>query len=243
MKKTTILLLLLVIGTFSIQIWLGTGALAAESKEAKSATPKIAVPEPNFDFGKVLEGETVTHAFVVENQGHAPLRILNVQTSCGCTTAQKPETIAPGAKENIVVQGNTRGYGGSSFNKTITVTTDDPAQPSIALRLTGRVASFARIEPNHILISGREGDALQAQATITPEADYPFKIVKTTLNQSLSEKIQVTLSEQKGVYHLHVRNLIEKPGNYRGNILLATDSSVRPQLSLFVSGRIVPKAP
>lgn len=239
MKKTIVLLA----GTVALGFFVFVNAVAAQDAKPDAKAPKAVVTQTDFDFGKVLEGEPVNHGYTFSNQGNAPLKIVDVRTSCGCTTAKRPQSIAPGASDQIVVQGNTNGYGGRAFNKTITVTTDDPAQPSITLRLAGRVASFARIEPNHILISGREGDALQAQATITPEADYPFKIVKTTLDQSLSEKIQVTLSEQKGVYHLHVRNLIEKPGNYRGNILLATDSSVRPQLSLFVSGRIVPKAP
>ncbi len=238
MKKTIIFSLISVI-VVSLFYFLYSTDLVVASKQADTAgIPEIVVADPDFKFGTVLEGEKVTHAYVIENRGTVPLTIENVRTSCGCTTAQKPEVVAPGAKERIVVQGNTQGYGGRGFHKTITVTTNDPKHPEVRLHLNGKVAQFARIDPRHILLRGHAGDALAGEAVITPSEKYPFKIVKTTLDKKLVGNISVDLSEKEGVYHVAVRNLAKTRTYYGGNIVFATDSKVRPQLSIHVTGRL-----
>lgn len=40
----------------------------------------IAVPvDPSFEFGAVLEGQILTHDFIIKNQGDAPLNITDVR--------------------------------------------------------------------------------------------------------------------------------------------------------------------
>jgi len=55
-----------------------TAAVAVESQ--KPDYPKAFAPEPRFDFPTVVEGTEVTHDFVIENRGTAPLHIRRVQT-------------------------------------------------------------------------------------------------------------------------------------------------------------------
>jgi len=52
--------------------------MAIESKTP--AQPKAVAPEPRFVFPVVVEGTQVTHDFVIENRGTAPLNIIKVQT-------------------------------------------------------------------------------------------------------------------------------------------------------------------
>lgn len=49
------------------------------SEEPKTAAKAVAV-EPVFEFEPVLDGETVTHKFVIKNTGTAELKILKVRT-------------------------------------------------------------------------------------------------------------------------------------------------------------------
>jgi len=49
------------------------------SGEPKTAAKAVAV-EPVFEFEPVLDGETVTHKFVIKNTGTAELKILKVRT-------------------------------------------------------------------------------------------------------------------------------------------------------------------
>ena len=50
--------------------------------------PKLVVPETVFDFGTMRDTETVTHQFVLRNEGTGILKITNVRASCGCTTTR-----------------------------------------------------------------------------------------------------------------------------------------------------------
>ena len=54
------------------------------------AAPLIAVDEPIYEFGEVLEGQFVTHVFTLTNSGDEPLEISQVRVTCGCTTAALP---------------------------------------------------------------------------------------------------------------------------------------------------------
>lgn len=74
--------------------------------------------------------------FSFKNKSKKPLSILSVQTSCGCTTAQKPEEpIAKHKKGQISVSYDTKRVG--EFVKSITVTSNigDP----VVLTIRGNV--------------------------------------------------------------------------------------------------------
>lgn len=75
--------------------------------------------------------------FEFKNTGKTPVIITNVQTSCGCTAAEKPtEPIGKGKSSKIVVNYDTKRVG--QFTKTITVTTNVSTEP-IILTITGKV--------------------------------------------------------------------------------------------------------
>ncbi|HDZ26388.1 MAG TPA: DUF1573 domain-containing protein, partial [Candidatus Aminicenantes bacterium] len=64
--------------------------------------PKLKFREESKDFGKVKQGEVLTHVFVFKNEGDETLVIKRVKTSCGCTAALlSKKEIAPGAEGEI----------------------------------------------------------------------------------------------------------------------------------------------
>jgi len=50
------------------------GATAA-AKPAETGSPKIVAAEATFDFGKVQQGDEVSHVFKIRNAGTAELKI------------------------------------------------------------------------------------------------------------------------------------------------------------------------
>ena len=50
-------------------------------------SPIIAYEPLEYNFGNVEYGQILTHDFIITNKGNAQLRLLEVSTSCGCTTA------------------------------------------------------------------------------------------------------------------------------------------------------------
>lgn len=46
-----------------------------QAKQQLAGAPRIACTKPTFDYGKVAQGATVKHVFVLKNEGGAPLTI------------------------------------------------------------------------------------------------------------------------------------------------------------------------
>ncbi|MCP5063487.1 MAG: DUF1573 domain-containing protein [Ignavibacteriae bacterium] len=101
--------------------------------------PKIVAEEPKFNFGDIVEGDIVTHKFVVHNKGGADLTISKVKASCGCTAAQ-PENnvIAPFASTTIEVSFDSKRRGGKQ-RKYVYVFSDDPNTPQLRLQFTANI--------------------------------------------------------------------------------------------------------
>ncbi|NBY40006.1 MAG: DUF1573 domain-containing protein [Flavobacteriia bacterium] len=71
--------------------------------------------------------------FTFVNKSGKPLKITNVQTSCGCTTAEKPENAIPNNKKGkISVSYDTKRVG--EFVKTITVSSDQTEPVVLTIR-------------------------------------------------------------------------------------------------------------
>jgi hypothetical protein len=107
---------------------------------AQEANSQIKFETESIDYGSIEKGSTGLRVFMFENKGDAPLVITNVKSSCGCTIPKKPEApIAPGEKGEVQVSYDTNRLG--VFRKTITVSTNDPTSPIIALKIGGTVFS------------------------------------------------------------------------------------------------------
>ncbi len=98
------------------------------------AAPRIAVDNAVYT-ADVQSGSTVGHVFTLSNTGDETLMISLVQTSCGCTTATLPKPdLAPGESIGLEARVNTAGFTGT-VEKTVDVQSNDPANPSLVLRL------------------------------------------------------------------------------------------------------------
>ena len=100
---------------------------------AQSATEVLELKELSYDFGSIPQGKPVYHVFQVVNKGTAPLKLDNVQASCGCTTPEwNKDAIAPGATDKIKVGYNAASEG--HFEKTVTVTYNGNSTKQIMIK-------------------------------------------------------------------------------------------------------------
>ena len=107
--------------------------------EERANAPKIVIDEKEFDFGEVKVGEKVEHDFHFRNEGKSDLIIRKTKAGCGCT-ATKPEktVLKPGESSKITLIFNTARRSGKQ-NKSVTVTINDPEQPTVILRMKGTI--------------------------------------------------------------------------------------------------------
>jgi hypothetical protein len=126
--KINIIIALVLISVFQI-------VLASNKRDENN--PAIKFAELSFDFGKVQQGVLLEHDFSFTNEGDAKLIIQSVQPSCGCTGASigdKKEFDNDESGE-IKITFNTGGRSGN-ISKTVTVTSNDPANPQVTLTFT-----------------------------------------------------------------------------------------------------------
>lgn len=102
--------------------------------------PKIKFEETTFDFGDIEEGVYAKHIFKFTNTGDKPLLLKEVKPTCGCTASEwTREPVLPGATGTVTAVFNSRGYGGRSFHKSISVTTNMNVDAQKVLFFKGNV--------------------------------------------------------------------------------------------------------
>ncbi|MBI3186734.1 MAG: DUF1573 domain-containing protein [Gammaproteobacteria bacterium] len=89
-----------------------------------------------FDFGQLVEGDVVKHAFLFKNTGPGNVKLVNISSSCGCTTTNDAvlREYAPGESGELEVVVDTRDKKGIIV-KTVTLTLENNNVPSIELSL------------------------------------------------------------------------------------------------------------
>lgn len=93
------------------------------------------------DMGFVYRDEPQRLVFEFDNVSDDTVRILEIEPSCDCTTAQVvPEAIGPQGHGKVMVFFDPMGYEGRGpFKEFVRVLTDDPAEPEVLLTFTAEV--------------------------------------------------------------------------------------------------------
>lgn len=92
------------------------------------------------DFGVIEEGTEAEHTFVFTNTGDAPVQLVQVRPSCGCTTPSwTPDPVAPGETGTVTAVYHSEGRPGP-FDKGIAIYTDGEPE-LLQLRIRGDVAA------------------------------------------------------------------------------------------------------
>lgn len=115
-----------------------TSAPPTVAPAAEGPQPKLLVPVKKIDFGTQRAGKKIERMLTIKNIGKAELKIESVVPSCGCTAVDFPKSISPGKAGRIKVAveiGNAPG----PHTKSVTIKSNDPAQPSLQVDLVFNV--------------------------------------------------------------------------------------------------------
>src|SRR5215813_12180409 len=91
-----------------------SGQVVGQDGDTKSLAPKLAIEEYEYNFGKVKEGEEVSHTFKIKKEGAAELIIHNVSPACGCAARDFSKKLAPGEEGEIALAIKTAGMNGKT---------------------------------------------------------------------------------------------------------------------------------
>lgn len=199
------------------------------------AAPTVNVPQPDYDFGTIYQGENVRHAFSFSNSGNVPLTVEKVSSSCGCTAAlASAKTLAPGESGEIQTTFDSTRFRGA-ISKTVYLYTNDPAQPMVQLHLNGKIQEEVALDPQlvnfgavapkrtvkstvSLINQGKREIRLEGLETTTPELTARFSAETIPAGGKVSVELTLT----------------PKPGQPRfsGYVLFKADGAIRHDLRI-----------
>jgi hypothetical protein len=104
-----------------------------------ASAPVVKYDGESFDFGDIKPNSKVEHTFNLKNAGKRDLIIRDVKSSCGCTAVSPSKNmVASGESVPLKVVFDATGKSGRQ-NKTITVITNDPKNPTTVLRISSNI--------------------------------------------------------------------------------------------------------
>ena len=108
---------------------------SADGVKNSSNTPAIRFETTEYDFGKVLQGEQVSHTFKFKNVGDAPLIISSIEKTCGCTTPDfSSQPIKPGESGKITVTYDSKGHKGFQNKRLIVKANTNPSETILRIK-------------------------------------------------------------------------------------------------------------
>ena len=104
----------------------------------KTGQAVIEIVNPDYDFGEINQGESVSHNYKIKNIGSEDLIISSAKGSCGCTVPEWPKhPIKSGEEANVKVTFNSKGKKGNQ-SKRVTLLTN--AIPNVKiLTIKGKI--------------------------------------------------------------------------------------------------------
>jgi Protein of unknown function (DUF1573) len=232
-------------------------AVAVAEKGSSAEVPSCnVVGGTSFNFGTMNRGEVLSHAFVFQNKGKAPLHVRMLSRTCKCTNAKNLSEegiyIQPNEEYPVELSWSADDYK-EVFQQSATVQTTDPARQTVQLVIEGRVVQPFRAAPPEMIVSALSAGAESKQTLrFYSYKQESFNITKlhwtNPQTESFFETELVPLTQQevaqesnaKAGYALHVTI---KPGLPIGKISQAlrveTDIPNEKPVDINVVGNVV----
>ena len=183
-----------------------TAAPAAMEKEVQAA-PAPAQPAPQirfdnvvYDFGEVSPGKTHTGQFKFTNTGAGPLKIKEVKKCCGAVVKLDKKELAPGESGTLNVEYRFSGDGG--MRRQLHVSSNDPANPDVALTIKAQIVPKVVYEPQRLELLVKGPNAGCPPITITSIDNQPFSIKRFTSSRDcITAQFDPSVEATKFVLH------------------------------------------
>jgi hypothetical protein len=194
--------------------------------------PKAVLPDPQFDFGRVLPGSVVEHDFVLKNDGSAALRTIKASMTAPLVVTRMPREVAPGGEGTIHFALNTAGLRGR-FTGHITVFLNDPDVPEAQLSFEGVVIPPVEVSPQPALfVAGVRGKGASTAVEIINHEPVPLRILKVEHgSERFTTQVETLQPGQR--YTLTLTLKPDGPGGRKTELItVATSSGTQPALEI-----------
>jgi len=226
--------------------------LAWTSQTQQLGTPKAAVIDGEvYEFGTMEVDATESHAFLIKNEGDAPLVLEKGGTTCKCTLSELENgEVQPGQTVKVTLEWTPKSIS-LDFGQTATLLTNDPERPSLELRIRGKVVRAIVLEPRSILVTSLSaGETYKTGIRVLSFNTADFEIQSAEISGSHEKLMTATFrpltdqelaeSEAKAGYFVQVEIIAGLPlGKSHHDLKIKTSSKEMPELVVPVDASVV----
>lgn len=197
----------------------------------------------SHDFGSVARGGKVDYYFKVHNPYKEDVHIMDVRSSCGCTTPKAVKDVLKTYEEGaILATFNTRSFLGQR-NATLTVVFDKPFYAEVQLQVTGYIRRDIVITPGEVALGTvDQGTPAEKHVSIAyaGRSDWQVLDVKSGASYLDTKLTETQRSGGQVSYDLAVRLKEDAPsGPIQEQLVLLTNDQRSPEVPLDVQGQVV----
>jgi Protein of unknown function (DUF1573) len=196
--------------------------------------PKIVFDAVAYDFGQVVQGASVAHAFTFRNTGGSPLAIDNLKTACDCTAAAiSGAALAPGGSDTIRATFDTSQVYGR-INRAITVYSNDPSTPFATLTFRGVVKPIVAADPPALYV-GRVTRGAQIESRVRIVAADPNQLKIEPADQTV---VSARLSDEGETGNVLAVSVKPKAplGRFSESVTVVSNGATRPSITVPIVG-------
>lgn len=196
----------------------------------------------SHDFGTVAKGSKAEYRFKIKNLYEEDLRILRIESSCGCTTSRvSKRELRTFETADIVAIFNTRDFTGHK-SATLKVVLECVSQAEVQLRITGFIRSDVVTVPGAIDFGTVDQGSVaeqRLQVTYAGRDDWRILDAKTADPWYEVEMKEVARGNGRVAYDLLVRMTGQAPLGYvKDRLILVTNDGQAGEFPVDMQGRV-----
>ena len=203
----------------------------------QDSVPSLVFDSSVKDFGEVIQGEMLKHAFGFTNLGSSPLEILSVEATCGCqTTTVSEKQILPGRSGQIEISVDTALLIGS-IEESARIITNDPRRPSVFFSIKADVKPGISVSSPSIYFGDvPKGEQITREVVLTVMAEKSVRILSA---DSSDESVVVRLGSVPDSGGKKIKLIATHTGDgkigYRSEtITVRTTSTLTPEFTIYL---------
>ncbi len=222
--------------------------VSLSGKAIEKKEPRIVIPTKTLDFGSVIEGQTVTKKFTIENIGNADLHLNNSVRGEGYSIVSNCKVIKPGRSCNLVLSFTPPLLG--IIEGRLVISSDDPKNKEIVVVLKGKgikkPTPFIDVYPKKIDF-GQQFIGTVTQKSITVEnkgnADLLIKEISITDTKNFIIANSCSKVEPGDRCTISIKFRPQETGNIRGVLNIISNDGRHPtiEIPLLGFGKEIPK--
>jgi len=163
------------------------GLVPGVDDDPDRSPPKIEISSDKIDLGELSNKTKSVKEFMITNTGDRPLEIKKIDTTCACTMGYMNKsfevgsgqrgTIPPGQTRPMYIQIDPFKINGWDATKTLTIWSNDPAQPNVMIEVTSHIEpEFELSETKYEFGRVERGAPHKATIFLRQITDEPFNV-------------------------------------------------------------------